>query len=76
MPRPRNPHLRADWKLSLPAPTAAQADLLLEDPLTQKPKYGSRSRLIDALLQRWFAELRGDETIPPIPSLSDLRSAD
>lgn len=76
MPRPRLNELRADWKLSLPAPTAAQADLLLEDPLTQKPRYGSRSKLVNALLLRWFAEVRGDQNLPSVPTLAELRSSE
>lgn len=70
--RPRNPQLRADWKLSLPAPIAAKADLMLLDPLSQRPKYGARSRLVAALLEQWLASLDG-EIAPPIPALSELR---
>ena len=73
MARPRNAHLRTTMKLSLPAPTVARLDLLLEDSLTHKPRYGARAHLIDALIRRYLAELDGD-TIPPIPSLAELRS--
>lgn len=75
MARPRNAHLSATWKLSIPATTAARVDVLFEDPLTGRPKYGARGRLIDALLCRYLAELNG-ETLPPIPSLSDLRQTE
>ena len=47
--RPLNPYLRAEWKLSLHAATAAEVDLMLEDPLTRKPKYGARSKLVESL---------------------------
>lgn len=62
-------------KLSLPSPTVARLDILFEDPLTSKPKYGARSKLINALLLRYYAELEG--TIPPeLPSLEELRASD
>lgn len=75
MSRPRSPHLRADWKLSLPAPIAASVDLMLFDPLAQKPRYGARSLLVAALLRRWMAEQNGDP-LPPVPSVGELRSLD
>jgi len=73
MPRPRLAYLRATWKLSLPAPTAAKVDLMFEDPLTGKPKYGARGKLVDALLRNWLAEQNGDGPVP-IPSLDELRT--
>lgn len=75
MARPRNAHLRATMKLSLPAPTVARLDLLFEDPLTGRPKYGARSKLIDALLWRYFADLEGAPP-PPMPTLAELRASD
>lgn len=72
MARPRIPYLRADYKVSLPAPLAAEVDLMLEDPLTKKPKYGARSLLIEALLREWLAKIKGQNDIET-PSLSDLR---
>jgi len=73
MPRPRNAHLRATWKLSLPAPTVARVDMRLEDPLTGKPKYGARGTLVNALLINWLSTL-GDGEAVPIPSLEELRT--
>lgn len=70
--RPRLPYLRADMKISLPAVIAAEMDLLLEDPVLRKPKYGARSKLIECLLQRWLAEVKGGE-VPPMKPLSELR---
>jgi hypothetical protein len=70
--KPRKPYLRADWKLSLPAELAARIDLMLEDPLTRKPKYAARARLAEALFRRWIAESTGEDT-PSVPSLADLR---
>ena len=73
MARPRNAHLRANWKLSLPAPTAARVDVLFEDPLTGKPKYGARGKLVEALLQLWLARM-ANLPEPPLPSLEELRN--
>jgi len=70
--RPRLMYLRANWKLSLPAGLAAEVDLLLEDPLSRKPRYGARSRLVEALLREYLARAR-NETLPTVPSLNDLR---
>jgi hypothetical protein len=70
--KPRKPYLRADWKLSLPAELAARIDLMLEDPLTRKPKYAARARLAEALFRRWIAESTGEPS-GPVPSLADLR---
>lgn len=70
--KPRKPYLRADWKLSLPAELAARIDLMLEDPLTRKPKYAARARLVEGLLRRWIAETNG-EAVVPVPTLTELR---
>lgn len=75
MSRPRLAHLRATWKLSLPAPTAAKVDLMFEDPLTGKPKYGARGKLVDALLTNWLAT-QGVGIAVPVPTLEELRSDD
>ena len=72
--KPRKPYLRADWKLSLPAELAARIDLMLEDPLTRKPKYAARARLVEGLLRRWIAETAGD-AVPSVPTLTDLRES-
>lgn len=70
--RPRLAYLRADWKLSLPAAIAAEVDLLLEDPLSHKPRYGARSKLVERLLISWLATQRG-EAATTLPSLEELR---
>lgn len=54
--RPRSPFLRSDWKISLPAALAAEVELRLLDPLTKKPGYAARSRLIEELLKRWLSD--------------------
>jgi len=38
---------------SLPQSLAAKVELLLFDPVTNKPKYGGRSKLIEQLLREW-----------------------
>ena len=73
--RPRVPYLRVDFKVSLPAALAAEIDLIFEDPLTRRPKYGARARLITNLLQWWLDNQRGADSKVHIPSLEELRDA-
>lgn len=70
--RPRVPYLRVDFKVSLPAALAAEIDLMFVDPLTNRPRYGARAKLVQALLEGWLADQRG-ETKKHIPSLQELR---
>lgn len=70
--RPRLPYLRADLKISINAAVAAQVDLLLEDPITKKPKYGARSKLVEGLFNQWLATMK-NEPAPQLPSLTELR---
>jgi metal-responsive CopG/Arc/MetJ family transcriptional regulator len=70
--RPRVPYLRVDFKVSLPAALAAEIDLMFSDPITNRPKYGARAKLIQALLEDWLAGQRG-ESKRHIPSLEELR---
>lgn len=72
MGRPRNESLRADLKLSLPAPLLSEINLMLEDPLTRQPKYGARAKLIEACLRNWLAYIK-HEPLPPLPSVEELR---
>lgn len=75
MPRQKSEYLRADLKVSVPAALAAEVNLLLEDPLTRRRKYGALSKLIEALLKNWLALQHQEhpDVIPSIPSLGDLR---
>ena len=60
MPRGR-PQLkmpRVEWRCQVRADIAAQVELLLADPMRQHVKYGARSVLIEALLEKWLAEQR------------------
>lgn len=75
MPRPRSEYLRADLKVSLPAALVAEVNLLLEDPLTHRRKYGALSRLIEALLKDWLVVQHGQGELATIPTLQELRDA-
>jgi hypothetical protein len=70
MGRPPNPDLTKDWKLPLPASLAGAVEFELLDPLTNKPRYGQRSKLVTHLLAVWLAS-RGKriEIDPPDPDL-------
>mgnify|MGYP001590466165 CR=1 FL=1 len=72
MSRPRVPYLRVDYKLSIPAELAARIDLVLEDPLTRRPKYGARSKLGEALFRNWLASVTGEGAVS-IPSVGELQ---
>lgn len=69
--RPRLEQLRSDWKLSIDATCAARVDLLLAEPLTGKPKYGARSKLVQALLEGWLNQLEGKGSFR-VPTLQEL----
>lgn len=66
MPRKPNPDLSKPWKVVLPATLAGSVEFELLDPVTKKPRYGERSRLIAALLNEWLAS-RGVSRIPLTP---------
>ena len=48
--------LTVAWKVRINATLAARVDLANWDASLQKPKYGSRKQLIEALLRGWLAE--------------------
>ena len=73
--RPRVPYLRVDFKVSLPAALAAEIDLIFVNPLTNRPKYGARARLVTSLLQQWLDQQRGIIREHHIPTLEELRDA-
>lgn len=53
--RPKHAVPPVEWKNSLPSDLAAQVELLLKDPMRDKPRYGARSVLIEKLLRAWLA---------------------
>lgn len=67
MPRPLNPDLSKDWKVCLPATLAGAVEFELLDPISKKPRYGERSKLIAALLSEWLAK-RGRQIDVDLPS--------
>lgn len=71
----RSEDLQKPWKLNLSATLAGKTEYLLTDPITGKPKYGARVRLVEALLERWIAEQEGRplDSLPPVPTLAELR---
>lgn len=66
MKRGRKPHSDppVQWFTNIPQSLAAKVELLLYDPVTQKPRYGGRSGLIQILLRRWVEEQQGGEPPP------------
>ena len=56
VPRPTNPDLTKKWKVCLPATLAGTVEFYLFDRLHNKPRYGSRAKLITELLEAWVAE--------------------
>ena len=77
MSRPFNPDLTKNWKISLPATLAGTVEFYLFDPLHKKPLYGSRARLITALLEEWVKEQKrlGPHPHPFNPTPSDDTNA-
>lgn len=54
MPRRPSTVMRKDWKISLPATLAGAVEFALLDPVTKKPQYAERSKLIARLLNDWL----------------------
>lgn len=54
MARPRNTVPSIEWKVYLPSDLAAQIELLLLDPMRDKPKHGARGKLVEQLLREWL----------------------
>lgn len=47
--------LTVGWKVRINATLAARVELAMWDATRQKPKYGSRKQLIEALLRDWLS---------------------
>jgi hypothetical protein len=67
MPRSANPDLMIDWKVPLPATLAGSVEHELMNPITGKPRYGERSKLISYLLADWLSR-RGKKIVVDPPS--------
>lgn len=72
MPRPYNTDFIKPWKICLPATLAGRVEFMLSDPLTHKPIYGARNKLIASLLEHWLAR-ETNRPPTPVPTLSELR---
>jgi len=63
MPRGRTP--RGDspvrWVIWLPGELAAKVELLLYDPVLQRPRYGMKSEVCRQALELWLERVQGGE---------------
>lgn len=73
---PRSDELLKPWKCAISAEIAGLVEYALTDPITKKPRYGSRKVLLEALLANWLARESGvpEAERPEIPSLEHLRN--
>ena len=60
---------RIPWKVMVRADLAAEVELLITDPMRDKPAYGARTKLIEGLLEKHLQEIRRQHaaTPPPVP---------
>lgn len=72
MGRPASPDFHRTWKVHLEATVAGTVEAMLLDPVHNKPRYSSRSRLLQNLLEIWIARQRKTEE-PPMLTLEQLR---
>lgn len=56
MTRGRKPNATPSvaWNIALPVDLAAKVELRLFDPVSSRPLYGERSKLVQALLREWL----------------------
>jgi hypothetical protein len=73
---PRSDELLKPWKVAISAEVAGKVEFVLTDPITKKPHYGARKKLLESLLRFWLAREAGvpPEALPDLPSLEQLRS--
>lgn len=45
-----------EWKIAMRVSLAAQLEHRMIDPITRKPQYGLRSKLINALVEAWLRQ--------------------
>lgn len=61
----------------MPATLTARVDLLLRNPLTNKPAYGERSRITATMWEDYLARLSGQEdgggVVLPLPNIPAVR---
>lgn len=66
--------LQKPWKLNLSASLAGKVEYMLTDPITKKPIYGARTKLVEALLENWIAT-QENRPAPSVPTIDQLRAA-
>ncbi len=54
--RPKSLQPFTRWDVHINAALAAEVEMLSWDPMTKKPRYGSRKELLESLLRRWISE--------------------
>lgn len=52
----KNTEPTTEWKIAVKQQTAARIEHRLIDPVTRKPRYGLRSKLVNILLEQWLRE--------------------
>lgn len=62
MSRPYREGIQTKWKLSLDATVAGRVEHILLDPLSGRPRYGARARLVEELLKRWALDIERGTT--------------
>lgn len=69
--RGRKEHLDppVEWIVNIPTSLSAKVELLLYDPMLQKPKYGAKSGLVQQLLREWLERQQADALSDP-PALT------
>jgi len=60
VPRPPASEPYKNWKVCLSAALAGAVEFELMDPLTKKPQYGERARLLEQLLSEWLEKRRAE----------------
>ena len=55
---PRKGYDTVVWEIVLPATLAAEAELILLDPITAKPKHGERSKIVESLMREWVSSMK------------------
>ena len=63
MPRPKLTTPKVLWRIRIPEDLAAEVDLLLFDPVTGNPRYGSKAQLMEQLLRDWVEDQKQPLTL-------------
>ena len=63
------------WNITLPAGLAKKLDLLFLNPVTKKPIFGKRSKLVTNLLIKWVEDIEKKLNLKPGESLTEHLTA-